>query len=195
MGARRSRRRKRYLGPFSIVRLADGVAWVALTVDGAISVFRVEKGTSTQLGHIPTPFGAYDVVFTGGGNGPIALAPGQNIENACDRDGFVVRLLRTTGPGFEIEGHVPPSNVVTRPLTSGFFVGWLAPVSCKQQGRDMVRAFLVSADGAPASSTMAVAEATGFAVSAHADAVDLWVSTRDALLWVKARCALRSVLP
>lgn len=171
--------------PFSVVRVHEGVAWVALTTSGALAVFRVERGRAESLGRIDAPFGAYDVVL---GDSPIAVAPGESIDDHCKKDGFPVRLLRPSKDALEIDGQVPPTSVLTRPLSTGFLVLWLAPVSCRHEGRDLVRAFLLAADGKPASSAMAVSDAQGVALATHGDNVDLWLDVGHELVWVKATC-------
>lgn len=171
--------------PFSVVRVRDGVAWVALAAPSALEVWRIEKGRAESLGRLDTPFGAYDVVI---GDSPIAVAPGESIDDRCKRDGFPVRLIRASKSPVEIDGQVPPTSVLTRPLSAGFLVAWLSPISCKHEGRDLVRAFLLRPDGTPASSTMAVSDAQGFAFATHGDAIDLWLAVGRDLVWVKATC-------
>jgi hypothetical protein len=175
--------------PFSVVRVHEGVAWVALTAPGALSVFRVEQGRAASLGRIDAPFGAYDVVL---GDSPIAVAPGESIDDPCKKDGFPVRLLRPSQDPLEIDGQVPPTSVLTRPLSTGFLVAWLSPVSCRHDGRNLVRAFLVAPDGTPASSTMAVSDAQGVALATHGDSIDLWLAVGHDLVWVKATCRIES---
>jgi hypothetical protein len=171
--------------PLSIVAFKDGVATVAMTAPGTVSVLRVENGRATPVGRIDAPFGAYDVAL---GNVPVAILPGESIEEPCRKDGFLVNLARPDGKVFHVDGDVPPENVVARPLGEGFVVAWLAPVSCRHRARDMVRAFLVSPDGVPASSTMSVADAHGFALGTNGNAVDLWLAVGDDLVWIQATC-------
>lgn len=178
--------------PFSVIRVQDGVVWVSLEAEGYVSAWRIDKGRAESVGRIDAPFGVYDVVLEaplGVGSGPVVVAPGESIEHDCTKDGFAVHLLGMDGKKLEVDGNVPPSSVVTRPLQSGFVVGWLAPVSCKQPKHQAVRAFLVSSSGEPASSTMAVGDASGFALATAGNAVDLWLATTDDLVWLKARCA------
>jgi hypothetical protein len=87
---------------------------------------------------------------------------------------------------------VPPSQVITRKVPGGFVVAWLAPVSCRHDGQSIVRAFLVDEKGVPSSSTMAVADADGFALSTDGDEVDVWLSRRGELVWVRAACKASS---
>ncbi|HEX7669932.1 MAG TPA: hypothetical protein VF395_10125 [Polyangiaceae bacterium] len=178
------------LSPFSVVRVENGVAWVALAASNAVEVFRVEKGRAESQGRLDAPFGAYDVVVGDAASKgmPIGVAPGESIEERCKKDGFPIRLLRTKGNPVEIDGQVPPTSVLTRPLSTGFFVAWLSPISCKHEARELVRAFLVNADGTPASSAMAVSDAQGFALATHGDSVSLWLTVGQDLIWVNATC-------
>src|SRR5205814_9649699 len=98
---------------------------------------------------------------------PVVIAPGEAIDSECNKDGFVIKLLGSDGRSFEIDGQVPPETVVARELEGGFVVGWLSPTRCRVRSRQMMRAFLVGRDGAPRTSTMAVTEADGFAMSTH----------------------------
>lgn len=173
--------------PLSIARLDEHDVVVALSANGAIALFRVEGKHVTPLERLDAPFGVYDVVL---GDVPVAVEPGESIDKECTKDTFSLRLARAHGPASVIEGQVPPEAVVTRALPHGFIVAWLAPVSCKQRGRQMVHAFLMGPDGTPRTSTMAVTDARGFALSTHDDAIDLWLSTDDTLVWVTARCQI-----
>ncbi len=173
------------LAPFSIVRLKDTTTTVATSTPAGVSIWGLSAGSAKAVGHIASPFGVYDVVL---GDAPIAVAPGSSIDTKCVEDGFTVRMLTSGGSHFDIDGQVPPSNVLTRPLETGFFVGWLAPISCRHESRETVRAFLIGQDGAPRSSTMAVADARGFAVATQGSTVDVWLATREDLIWVTADC-------
>lgn len=171
--------------PFSIVEVARGVALVALSGKGTLEVVRVEKGVASHIGEIPTPLGAYDVLPT---KGPVALAPSESIDDECKKDGFIVRLVGVSGHSSDIDVQVPPETVVARKLDTGFIVGWLSPTRCRIRTRQMVRAFMIGPDGAPRTSTMAVTEADGFAMSTHGAELDLWLATRTELIWAKATC-------
>jgi hypothetical protein len=176
--------------PFSVARVRSGAAWVALASSNAVEVWHIEKNSAESLGRLSTPFGAYDVVVSdlAEGGGPIAVAPGESIDERCKKDGFPIRLVRTKGTPVEIDGQVPPTSVLTRPLSSGFVVAWLSPISCTHDARQLVRAFLVGSDGTPASSTMAVSDAQGFALATHGDSVTLWLTVGPDLVWVNATC-------
>jgi hypothetical protein len=173
--------------PLSIARVDEHGVVVALSQNGAIALFRVEGKQVTPLDRLDAPFGVYDVAL---GDAPIAVEPGESVDKDCTKDTFSLRLARAHGPPSVIDGQVPPEAVVTRTLPHGFIVAWLAPVSCKQHGRQVVRAFLMGPDGTPRTSTMAVTDAQGFALSTHDDAIDLWLSTDGTLVWVTARCQI-----
>ncbi|HVU02737.1 MAG TPA: hypothetical protein VHE30_13340 [Polyangiaceae bacterium] len=173
--------------PLSIVRMNGTDLTVAALSEKNLGVFEVHAGTVSPSTRIAAPFGAYDVVV---GARPFAVAPGESLEGGCRKDGFPLHILRAGADPLVIDGQVPPVNVLTRGLSSGFLVGWLAPVSCRHDARQFVRAFLVGPDGTPRSSTMAVADATGFALSTRGDEVDLWLAIGKELVWSKARCAL-----
>ena len=173
--------------PLSIVRVRDGEVWIAMVTEKAVSLMRVDaKQATTPYTRIDAPFGTYDAVL---GDKPIAILPGSSIEQECRRDGFPIRTVRASGRKHEIEGHVPPEKVVTRTLGSGFLVAWIGPASCRSRGRSIVRAFLFDRDGAPTGTTMAVADARGFALSARGDTVDLWLARADDLVRVHGTCS------
>jgi hypothetical protein len=171
--------------PFSIAGFKNGAALVALSGKGALAVWRVADGQRTRVATIETPLGAYEVLA---GDVPIAVAPGENIDKECKKDGFMVKLLRPDGATHEVDGHVPPETAIVRELDGGFIVGWLSPTRCRTTSRQTIRAFLVGRDGTPRSSTMAVTEAEGFALSTHGENLDLWLAAAGELTWVKATC-------
>ncbi len=171
----------------SIARVDEHDVVVALSGNGVIALFRVEGKNVTPLDRLDAPFGVYDVVL---GDVPIAVEPGESTDKDCTKDTFSLRLAHAHGPASIIDGQVPPEAVVTRALPHGFIVAWLAPVSCKQHSRQVVHAFLMGPDGTPRTSTMAVTDAQGFALSTHDNAIDLWLSTDGSLVWVTARCQI-----
>jgi len=160
---------------------------VALSEKGAMEIFRTEKEQPAHVGTVQTPLGAYDVLAA---QVPIVVAPGESIDSECNKDGFTVKLLGTDGRSFDIDGQVPPETVVVRRLETGFVVGWLSPTRCRVRSRQMIRAFLVDRNGKPATSTMAVTEADGFAMSTTGAELNLWLAFRNDLIWAKATCAV-----
>jgi hypothetical protein len=178
------------VAPFSIARFRDGVAEIALSGEGFVSVVRVAKSRANIERRIDAKFGAYDVAV---GDDAVAVLPGASIDAPCTADGFSVELARPGGARVAIEGQVPPVNVVTRPLGDGFVVAWIAPISCRHDARQTVRAFLVGKNGVPLSSTMAVGDATGFAVGTGGNQLNLWLSRAEELVWVRATCAPKDV--
>lgn len=171
--------------PFSIVAIRGTAATVAMAAGPVYALWRVEAGKAQSQGTITTPFGAYDVAL---GEVPFAVSPGRAITEPCTVDGFSVRLIAEGGKTAEVDGQVPPSQVITRRTAGGFVVGWLAPVSCRHEGKSVVRAFLVDEKGVPTSSTMAVADADGFAIGTDGERLDLWLSRHGELVWVRATC-------
>jgi hypothetical protein len=171
--------------PFSIVQIDDASVFVALSGHDKIGVWQVADGRAAQAATIDTPIGAYDVVL---GEAPIVIAPGESTEAECAKDGFTVKLLGPNGKAHEIDGQVPPETVVTRRLDGGFVVGWLSPTRCRTRSGQTARAFLLGRDGVPKTSTMAMTEADGFAISTHGSELDLWLARRGELVWAKATC-------
>lgn len=171
--------------PFSIVAVRTKGAVVSLAAGSLLAVWRVDAGKAESLGTITAPYGTYDVAL---GAEPFAVSPSRSIETPCTVDGFSVRSITASGKTRDVDGQVPPSQVITRRVQGGFMVAWLAPVSCRHDGQSVVRAFLLDESGAPASSTMAVADADGFAVSTEGENADLWLSRRGELVWVRATC-------
>lgn len=171
--------------PFSIAHIDDASVTVALSAHDKIAVWRVANGRPANVATIDTPLGAYDVVL---GQSPIVIAPGESIDEECSKDGFTVKLLGPNGKAVAIDGHVPPETVVVRRLEGGFIVGWLSPTRCRMRSRQTARAFLLGHDGAPKSSTMAITEADGFAISTHGAELDLWLARQGELVWAKGTC-------
>lgn len=171
--------------PFSIVDIERATVLVALSGHDKIGVWKMADGSAVHLATIDAPLGAYDVVL---GDGPVVIAPGENADGECAKDGFAVKLLATNGRVHEIDGHVPPETVVVRRLDGGFIVGWLSPTRCRTRSRQSARAFLLGRDGAPKSSTMAMTEADGFAMSTHGSELDLWIARQGELVWAKGTC-------
>jgi hypothetical protein len=136
---------------------------------------------------IDAPLGAYDVAL---GESPIAIAPGEHIDAECSKDGFTVKLIAPNGKAFDIDGQVPPETVVVRRLDGGFIVGWLSPTRCRTRSKQTARAFLLGRDGAPKTSTMAMTDADGFAISTHGSELDLWLARRGELVWAKGTCRI-----
>jgi hypothetical protein len=173
------------LQPLSIVRLRGDSVVVAMTGSASIATFQITGDRVTPLAQMAAEFGAYEVVL---GDTPIAVAPGESVEGACQKDGFPIRLAVPGSKPAEIDGQVPPASVLTRPLAEGFLVAWLSPVSCRHEAREFVRAFLVGKDGKPRSSTMAVGDADGFALGSDGNAVTLWLAIGPDLVWLDAHC-------
>ncbi len=173
--------------PFSIAHIDDASVTVALTADKKIAVWRVANEQAALVATIDTPFGAYDVVL---GQNPIVIAPGESIDEECTKDGFALKLLGPNGKALELDGQVPPETVVVRRLEGGFVVGWLSPTRCRNRSRQTARAFLLGHEGAPKSSTMAIAEADGFAISTHGSDLDLWLARQGELVWAKGTCRI-----
>jgi len=173
--------------PFSIADVDNTTVFVALSGQTKIGLWRVVDGTASHLATIDAPLGAYDIVL---GDEPVVIAPGENIDGECTRDGFTVKLIAPNGKALEIDGHVPPETVVVRRLDGGFIVGWLSPTRCLTRSRQTARAFLLGRDGAPKTSTMAMTEADGFAISTHGSELDLWLAREGELVWAKGTCRI-----
>jgi hypothetical protein len=172
---------------FSILHVDDASITVALSAHEKIGVWRIANERTELVTTIDTPLGAYDVVL---GQGPIVIAPGENVDAECTKDGFTVKLLGPSGKAFEVDGHVPPETVVVRRLDGGFIVGWLSPTRCRVRSRQTARAFLLGHDGIPKSSTMAVTEADGLAISTRGSELDLWLARQGELVWAKGTCRM-----
>jgi hypothetical protein len=177
---------------FSIVNIDDASILVALSGHEKIGVWRVAEGRSTEVGTMNAPFGAYDVVL---GDVPVAVVAGENIDAECAKDGFAVKLVTSNGKPSEIDAHVPPEAVVVRRLAGGFIVGWLSPTRCRLRSRQTARAFLLGRDGVPRTSTMAMTEADGFAMSTHGADLDLWLVHEGKVVWAKGTCRIPEAAP
>jgi hypothetical protein len=173
--------------PFSIASMENATIVVALVGDDKVGLWRVAEGPPTHTATIEAPLGAYDVVL---GEGPIVIAPGESIDGECSKDGFTLKLISPTGKTFEVDGQVPPETVVVRRLDGGFIVGWLSPTRCHGRSQQTARAFLLGRDGAPKTSTMAIADADGFAFSTKGSDLDLWLARRGELVWAKGTCRI-----
>jgi len=171
--------------PLSIAKLEGSVAWVALSGKDSVSIVRVENGKTSSVARLGAAFGVYDVA---GGDAPFAIEPGESPPTECTRDSFPMKFVTPGTEAKPLDVQVPPEGLATRRLAEGFFVAWLAPVSCRHKTREMVRALLSGPEGSPESSTMAVAAAEGFAVAASGSRVNLWLSVDGDLVRLESEC-------
>lgn len=172
--------------PLSIVDLrSDGTAIVTLEADHTAELWSVTQRQSSRVASFKTDYGTYDVVLS---DPPVAIVPGAPPE-ACEMDRFDLRFVDATGALEHATIHVAPEAIFARRLERGFFLAWIAPVSCRNRTKMMVSALLTDDRAHPASPTMAVGEAESFAVATHGATVDLWLQRPNELVWLRARCA------
>ncbi len=157
---------------------------VALTEGTRTALWAVSADGPKRLGEVPSPNGVLDVVQA---TRPIVLTADRPLSD-CTTDRFPLRLAALGGETASLELGATPTSTYARSIDGGAVLAWVAPVSCKMPERTLVHALLLDAHGRPASSAMAVANATGFALSARGSRVDLWLQTGDALSWITATC-------
>jgi hypothetical protein len=116
------------------------------------------------------------------------IGTGADVDAGCALDPFPLRLAPLSGKARDVGVTIPPDGVIARPLSSGAFVAWVAPVSCQDENRVIVHALRLDTRGVPSASPMGVADATGFALASAGDRVSLWLRTREGVTWVRARC-------
>lgn len=141
---------------------------------------RAEKKQVLDVSH-----GAYDATVT---PAAVVIAPGDSPERPCGAEEFPVLVLTAGGERHVVRTPAPPESVVARPLAKGALVAWVAPVSCQHLERRVVYLTRLDEKGAPASSPMAVADATGFAMSTRGDELALWLLSGQKLALLRARC-------
>lgn len=160
--------------------------WAALASDREVALFEVGADRAERRQRVDAPHGAYDATFAGE---PLVIAPGDRTDRPCGAEEFPIVVLTASGKRHELRTPAPPESVIARPLAGGALVAWVAPVSCQHLERRVVYVTLLNRSGAPASSPMAVADATGFALATHGDALSLWLLSGRDLSWVRARCS------
>lgn len=161
-------------------------SWAALVSDRHVALFEVGADRAEKRQVLDAPHGAYDATFAGE---PLVVAPAERVDRPCGAEEFPVVVLSASGKRHEIRTPAPPESVIARPLNQGALVAWVAPVSCQHLERRVVYVTLLGSSGAPASSPMAVADATGFALATRGDELSLWLLSGRDLSWVRARCS------
>lgn len=172
--------------PLAVARISapgDGVA--ALSSGKHVAFAHVEGGRMTSTKIVEARFGAYDASFA---DMPLALVPGDRVDRPCGAEEFPLLVLDAEGGTHEIRTPAPPESVVLRPLDHAALAAWVAPVSCQHLERRVVHLALLDRRGIPRSSPMAVADATGFALSTRGDELSLWLRRPDSLVRLRARC-------
>ena len=175
--------------PLALVRLEPaGTSWAALASDTHTALFSL-RGARAEKAHVlDTPHRAYDAVML---DEPLVVAPGAEIDRPCGAEEFPIDLVTAQGARHTLRTPAPPESVVTRALSSGALVAWVAPVSCQHLDRRVVYLTLISKHGEPASSPMAVGDATGFALAAAGEHASLWLYGERGLSWIRLSCAPR----
>lgn len=172
--------------PLGIAALAEGGAgWAALSSGKHVALFRVQGERAEKKHVLDAPFGAYDTSFAGE---PLVIAPGDRVDRPCGAEEFPVLVLGASGGRHVLRTPAPPESVIARPLARGALVAWVAPVSCQHLERRVVYLTRLDAQGAPASSPMAVGDANGFALSTRGDELALWLISGRELSLVRGSC-------
>jgi hypothetical protein len=171
--------------PLSIARFDGGTSEVALSDGRSVALWRVAASSPEKLGELAAPFGAWEVVMT---PVPVLISAGASLDAGCRVDAFPLRLSAFGGASHEVTIGVAPHGVIARPITQGALVAWVAPVSCQLPERTVVHLLRVDERGAPSGAPMAVADASGFALSTAGNRVSLWLRTKSGITWIRAVC-------
>ncbi len=124
-------------------------------------------------------------------DGPmVVMTRGEPDANGCVAAGAKVEIATPGRPPHTLPAPVPPSSGYVRELSKGAFVTWAAPLHCRIPDRKVVYGVLLRSDGAPASSTMALGNADGHAVTTRGDEVHIWLSDPQGVTWIRAKCEL-----
>lgn len=122
-------------------------------------------------------------------DGPmVVMTRGEPDANGCVAAGAQVEIAMPGRPPHTLPTPVPPSSGYVRVLNKGAFMTWAAPMHCRVPERKVVYGVLLRADGAPASSTMALGNADGHAVTTRGDEVHVWLSDSQGVTWIRAKC-------
>jgi hypothetical protein len=124
-------------------------------------------------------------------DGPmVVMTRGVLDANGCVSVGAQVEIATPGRPPHTLPTPVPPSSGYVRALNKGAFLTWAAPIHCRIPDRKVVYGVLLRSDGAPASSTMALGNADGHALTTRGDEVHVWLSDAQGVTWIRAKCEL-----
>jgi hypothetical protein len=168
--------------PYAIVSV-DDVPRVAVTSPKAVELWQIVKGKPAELARFGVEHGLYEALY---GDEPLAVVSGSPPSDECGPRTLAV--LRRGGRE-TFESPVPPESLLVRPLSAGFFVAWIGPRSCTLASQPMVYGAVLDRRGRARSAPMAMADATGFSLSGHGDTIDLFLTTRQGIVWATAGCA------
>jgi hypothetical protein len=158
---------------------------VAVSAPNGIDVWQIDDGKPTQSTHFDVEHEAYAILF---GDEALALVRASPPSDECGETKLSV--LRRGG-AWSFETPTPPETLLVRPISSGFFVAWIGPRSCALASHPMAYGLLLDRTGRARGAPMAMADATGFSLSSHGDTVDLFMSTRQGIVWAAAECAAK----
>ena len=172
--------------PLAIASIEPGGSgWAALSSGKHVALFRVDGARAEKKHSFDAPHGAYDATVA---PEPVAVAPGAAPDRPCGAEPFPVVLMTAQGKRHVLDTAAPPESVIARPLAKGALVGWVARVACQHLDRRVIQLTRLDASGAPASSTMGVADATGFALSTRGSELALWLVNGRELALIRGRC-------
>lgn len=173
--------------PFAIAEPDDeSKRFVALVGPKQTALYRVADGRAEKQVVVETPYGSFDAVAT---PTPTIVAPGLAPDVPCPGRDFPIVVSGADGKRREVGTPAAPESLLARPLAKGALVAWVAPVSCVARGRRVVYAMLLDADGAPASTPMAIADASGFALATRGQRASLWLRQGGDVSWLDLTCA------
>ncbi|MFT3765367.1 MAG: hypothetical protein QM820_07620 [Minicystis sp.] len=161
----------------------------ALAEKGEVVIHEAGESGAREIARLPAPHGALDVIAL---PRPVVMAFTSAVDDdGCARDGKPgVRFVREGAAPIDFAMPAPPSHGVLRRLARGAIAAWIAPIGCRQ-ARKVVYAVVLDESGAPAGSPIPVGDASGFALTARGDDVDLWLQDASSVTWVRAGCGPR----
>ena len=175
--------------PLAVAALDDTTADVALAAGDAVVWLRVSGTHVEPVASLPVHAGVLDVTRLGGSGLALVASHEAPVDaQGCAKGGAAILLERPGMPPERVPTSAPPSSAFARPLASGALLAWIAPVDCRHHDRPIVHALRLDERGVPATSDVAVGDASGFTIETRGDDVELALRTPSGVAWVRARC-------
>lgn len=116
------------------------------------------------------------------------MTRGEPDDEGCVAGGAQVEVAVPGKEPVLIPAPVPPASGYALGVGTGAIVTWIAPLNCKAPKRKLVYGVLLGADGRPTSSTMALGDADGHAVTTKGNEVHVWLRDPKGVTWLRAEC-------
>jgi hypothetical protein len=174
--------------PLGIVRWDEASALLVFDGPKHVAFLRLRDKGVVDEGKVDRGVVLLDVVGTRDAKVAI-MTRGEPDDQGCVAGGAHVEVAVVGRAPVLLPSPVVPSSGYARRLREGAFVTWAVPVNCKIPDRKVVYGLLIGPDGLPVSSTMALGNADGHALTTWGDEVHVWLSDAMGVTWVRAKCS------